>query len=44
MDNPEWEPCEEYGHLFEPCGDGDCEDESCKIMICADCGDEYGED
>lgn len=37
-------PCEEYGHLYELCYGISCEDESCKVRICADCGDEYEED
>lgn len=37
--------CEEYGHLYEPCiGDGCMSDDECRIMTCADCGDEYEED
>lgn len=42
--NPEWEPCEEYGHLYEPCSDWTCFSDDCKVRICADCGDEYEED
>lgn len=37
-------PCEEYGHLFEPCYGESCDDPDCKIQTCADCGWEYEED
>ncbi|HEY6021272.1 MAG TPA: hypothetical protein VIY48_15620 [Candidatus Paceibacterota bacterium] len=33
-------PCEEYGHLYEPC---ECE-EGCKWRVCADCRNDYEED
>lgn len=42
--NPEWEPCEEYGHLYESCSDVGCENQNCKLRICRDCDDEYEED
>lgn len=31
--------CAEYGHDFGPCED--CDDESCELMSCIYCGEQY---